>query len=161
MKMHGTELDWEEIKVLGKVILKRKDGRFLVLKRSMEAHRRPGCWDFPGGNVEPENVEADYVDSGRGDGDDILNKVMVREVEEETGVEIDGELLKTVLMASGFDPEKKLFVMALGYMYDLDEEIEVILSDEHSEYAWVSKEEFGELEVGNDGGMLGSLVQRV
>mgnify|MGYP002626641001 CR=1 FL=1 len=159
--MHGTTLDWEEIKVLGKVILKRGNGRFLVLRRSMEAHRRPGCWDFPGGNVEPENVEVDYVNSGRGDSTDILNKVMVREVEEETGVVIEGDRLKVVLAASGFDPSKKLFVIALGYVYELEDEVRIVLSDEHTEYAWVTKEAFGELEVGDDGGMLGSLVARV
>lgn len=54
-----------------------KDGKYLIIKRSDEEEHAPGTYSLPGGKVEVNKLEYD-----------VLEKNLVREVLEETGIEI-------------------------------------------------------------------------
>ena len=56
-----------------------KDGRFLILQRSLEEEHMPGKWTIPGGKVEHTG----------GDVWNVLEENAVREVKEESGIEIE------------------------------------------------------------------------
>lgn len=132
----------DKVKIIQKVLVVREDGKFLVVRRSKEAPRRPECWDFPGGNFEK--------------GENIV-KSAKREVREEVGLEV-GELKPIYLQSSGKDSVEDLDVISVGYVTS-EFEGEIVLSHEHIEYRWVSAEEFVEMEVGDDGGFLKKCVE--
>jgi 8-oxo-dGTP diphosphatase len=114
-------------RVTQKALIK-KDGLLLVLKRAMNEKSFPGLWDLPGGRLEQgEN----------------LNQSLLREVKEETNFEI-----KVLDLIFAFSSEvKNGFAVYLAYNVDvLSGEIKLCYED-HSEYAWVTKEELLKLEV--------------
>lgn len=132
----------DKVKVLSKVIVVRVDGRILTIKRSDKDRRRPGCWDFPGGNFEK--------------GEHILRSAE-REVMEEVGIKVSN--LRPVLVDSGMGPNiDGVDVIAVGYVAD-DYSGDVELSGEHVEYRWVTKDEFLGFETGDDGGFLKKMLK--
>lgn len=58
-----------------------KDGKFLMAKRGEEELHKPGTWSLPGGKVERDVGE-----------ENILQKTLKKEIEEEVGVEITDEI---------------------------------------------------------------------
>ena len=67
-----------------------KDGKYLVMRRSLDKKRFPGMWTVPGGRLETN----DYVNSPKEAKDywyNVLEKTLRREVKEEAGIEV-GEL---------------------------------------------------------------------
>jgi len=106
-----------------KVLLKSDNNKYLFLKRS--ANFKPGVqkWDIPGGRI---NV------------DEKLDEALAREVCEETGMELG----KCELIAAQdiFAPDKDLHAVRLTYTAAALEE-SVTISNEHSEYKWMTKEE--------------------
>ncbi len=60
-------------------VLVEKNGRILISQRSFEEEHEPGKWTIPGGKVE----NTDEVEF------EILQKTIVKEVQEEVGVKID------------------------------------------------------------------------
>ena len=83
---------------------------FLVVKRSKEDDLYPGCWEFPGGHLEFGET---------------INNALKRELKEEIGF-------------SNFDNP-----IITNYTDEIKvnkEKINVTLSKEHIEYAWVTKE---------------------
>lgn len=130
----------EKVKILTKNILVRKDEKILALKRAMDDGRRPGCWDFAGGGLEK--------------GEDIYESAR-REILEECGLEVVD--LKVVYTASGMGIQE-IDVLALTFVGKVVSE-EVKLSGEHGEFAWVTPEEFLEMETGEDGGYLHKSVR--
>ena len=96
------------------------DDKLLLIKRSDYTAKHAGEWDLPGGHIEVDEPK---------------EEALRREVKEETGLEIsDVRPLRTV--------EKTTFYRAQSKGDD------VILSDEHTEYRWVSEEEIKKLEIG-------------
>lgn len=100
-------------------------GRLLLLKRAAD-RPEPGVWGLPGGKV---------------DGAETSKAAILREVFEETGIRI-----------SQVDFLGSLYIKkpALDYVYHefsaaLSQKPQVILSDEHTAYCWVSKEEIEEM----------------
>jgi 8-oxo-dGTP pyrophosphatase MutT (NUDIX family) len=117
----------DDIKFFQKVIIIHPHNKeaFLAIKRSASDRNRPDCWDLPGGNV------------GYGEKHDVSLK---REVKEEVNLEIDH--LQPLHVITNY--ENDIYYLFIGYKatpsYDL-----VTLSSEHTEYKWVTKEEFMEL----------------
>ena len=110
-----------------KIFLKNKDGKYLVLQRSKEKYPGVGAkWDIPGGRID--------VDTG-------LMENLNREVLEETGLVVDGEL-KLINAQDILKTDKH--VVRLTYTGFADGEVK--LSDEHSEYKWLSLEDVKKLE---------------
>ncbi|MCC7160655.1 NUDIX domain-containing protein [Candidatus Nomurabacteria bacterium] len=116
-----------ELQVGVKVLLKNKDGKYLVLQRSEEKYPGVGAkWDIPGGRINPGFS---------------LMENLKREVMEETGLEITGEP-KLITAQDILKTDKH--VVRLTYLGFADGEVK--LSDEHKEYKWLSLEDLKNLE---------------
>lgn len=116
-----------ELQVGVKILLKSKDGKYLILQRSEEKYPGVGAkWDIPGGRIDP--------------GTSLLENLK-REVVEETGLEITGEP-KLITAQDILKTDKH--VVRLTYLGFADGEVK--LSDEHKEYKWLSLEDLKNLE---------------
>ncbi len=112
----------KNVGVAQKAIVTRNDGKFLTVKRGATAPSHPLAWDLPGGELE-------Y-------GEDPMTGI-AREIKEETGLEVSG--LKPFDV---FGHENIVgFWVTIAYTCEAVSS-EVVLSSEHSEYQWVTKEEF-------------------
>ena len=102
-------------------------GQLLLVRRSSTDKYRPLQWDLPGGHVEQgENFET----------------ALVREVHEETGLNVSPEAARLVYAVSGTFPEVSvtwLFFLVRNAQGDIK------LSYEHDDSKWVSLEEAIEL----------------
>lgn len=110
-----------------KVIIRDKEGRCLLLKRSMNSKGNPGKWDLPGGKVDiGENLE----------------QGLSREVKEETGVTIS---LKNVIGAAESEtPTKRVaYLIFEGRL----ESGQVRLSEEHDDFTWVDHKALGKVDI--------------
>lgn len=122
------------------------EGRVLLVKRSMGAATRPGAWDLPGGNAEWPTI----TEPAR----DLHVQDIIREIMEETGVSISADQLpeeNMVLFFTYFEPEKQLYSFGAGWHVALAADFDsgsIALSDEHTEYAWVSVEELDAYDFG-------------
>lgn len=117
----------QRTKIITKAILKRPDGKVLLLRRSETDTRRPLQWDFPGGNQDP----GEHVDDA-----------IVREIEEEAGLKISSDNLRAVHV-SGQEYRLDsvpcpLYCVWLFYIgATSDSEAAVKLSFEHDKFTWV------------------------
>lgn len=117
----------DDIKFLQKVvILHPLENKFITLKRSPNDTHRANKWDLPGGNV---HFGEKHDESLR------------REIREEVGIEV-GEI-KPVQVLTRF--ENNIYYLFIGYQTKTDT-LNVVLSNEHTEYKWLNKEEFLKLE---------------
>lgn len=105
-----------------KAVIVREDGQVLLLKRVKDDNTNPGKWDLPGGLLEfNETVE----------------EVLKREVMEETGLEVE---VGSIIRISEFPEKSELFKKekrSLRFLAYCQSDVEVKLSDEHSEFAWL------------------------
>jgi len=154
-------VDWiERVKILQKAAIVNKEGKILALRRSNDQKRpRPGCWDLCGGRVEASDIEKWKENSGRGDENDILINALRREIKEETNLEVRNN--RAIHAASAFSDKKNSLIVAIGYCGQAANESELKLSGEHVEYRWVAKDDFLNLEIGDDGGLIGSILKNV
>ena len=107
-----------------KVILINAEGKILALKASYKNLR----WDLPGGAVEiPEEHEI----------------ALRREVQEEAGIEIKNII--PLQVSSGHNKETDEYVLFIGFQAEALSTT-ITLSSEHTEYKWVTKEEFLQLD---------------
>jgi 8-oxo-dGTP pyrophosphatase MutT (NUDIX family) len=158
--INGVYVDWiEKVRILQKAVIKNKSGLILALKRASDQNRpRPNCWDLVGGSVEVEDIKKWKEKSGRGDNNDILINALRREIKEETNLETGN--IQVIRAASGFNEQKKIFVVAIGYACAAANESELALSPEHVEFKWVEKSDFLKLEIGTDGGLIQSILKQ-
>lgn len=64
-----------------------KEGKFLVAKRSLQEKAFPGLWTVPGGKLR----KSEYISTSKDTSDswyNVLEKLLVRETEEEVGLKI-------------------------------------------------------------------------
>lgn len=118
-----------ELKVGVKILLRNKDGKHLILKRSAEKYPEAGLdlWDIAGGRIEPGSTLIDNLK---------------REIKEETGLNLVGE--PDLIHAQDILRVIDKHVVRLTYIGD--GEGEVILSDEHDDYKWLAIDEIAKLE---------------
>lgn len=110
-----------------KILLKNKEGKYLLVRRSAEKYPEVGAkWDIVGGRIDP--------------GSSLMDNLK-REVKEETRLEIIGE--PKLIQAQDILKEDK-HVVRLTYIGEADGE--VVLSDEHDKYEWLTMEEIEKLE---------------
>jgi 8-oxo-dGTP pyrophosphatase MutT (NUDIX family) len=77
------------------VVWRSSDGRCLVLRRSKDEKVHPGKWCVPGGKLEWADLDVKHPTRLNGevlDFEDAVEKLLVREVREEAGIEIDPSL---------------------------------------------------------------------
>lgn len=116
-----------ELQVGVKILLKNKDGKYLVVCRSAEKYPEVGAkWDIIGGRINP--------------GFSLIENLK-REVAEETGLEITGEP-KLITAQDILKTDKH--VVRLTYIGFADGKVK--LSEEHTEYKWLSLGELSKLE---------------
>ncbi|OGO68013.1 MAG: hypothetical protein A2Z49_11510 [Chloroflexi bacterium RBG_19FT_COMBO_56_12] len=108
------------------LIRARSDGRYLLLKRAASKDFGAGGWECPTGRV----------DQGEG-----FEQAAHREVREEIGIEmqIDGLLGTTHFYRGPVIPENEL--VGVIFLCSIPEPLELQLSEEHSEYRWLSAAE--------------------
>ncbi|MFH1503716.1 MAG: NUDIX domain-containing protein [Candidatus Diapherotrites archaeon] len=113
-----------------------KDGKYLITKRALTKKAFPGLWTVPGGNLElsdykekPKDTSAHWYN--------ILEKLIKREVKEETGLEIKniGYLTSITFIKPNGIPG-----LIFSFFADYDSG-EISLNEESVDYAWVSLEE--------------------
>jgi 8-oxo-dGTP diphosphatase len=116
-----------ELQVGVKILLKNKDGNYLVVCRSAEKYPEVGAkWDIVGGRINP--------------GISLIDNLK-RETKEETGLGIISEP-KLITAQDILKTDKH--VVRLTYVGFADGEVR--LSEEHSEFKWLSLEEIKNLE---------------
>jgi len=104
-----------------------KDGKVLILRRSMKEDHAQGLWDTPGGAI-------DF-------GEDPI-ECLKRETMEEAGIEV--EVLKPLRVWSFLkNPETQIIGITMLCKYKSGE---VRLSDEHTKFKWIEPEEIIDLE---------------
>jgi mutator protein MutT len=114
---------WPPIGVAAKAIVRRPDGRVLLIRRPTNTDWHPGAWDLPGGKMDLGET---------------LPEVLAREVREETGLEVEvGETIHISHFTK--DP---YWVTCVTYVCDVHDE-EPRLSDEHSEFDWIDAHALG------------------
>jgi len=113
-----------------------KDGKHLITKRAEWEKAFPGKWTVPGGKLEVK----DYKDRPKDTSNhwyNILEDLLKREVKEETGVNIKN--IKYLTSMTFIRPDNiPVLVISLYCDYDSGE---VRLSEDMTDYAWVSLEE--------------------
>lgn len=118
-----------DMKFLQKVAISHpSEERFLAIRRSPLLHNRPEKWDLPGGNV---SFGERHDESLR------------REIKEETTLDV-GEITPTQVVTN-YDEATKVYYLFIGYIAKALS-ADVQLSEEHTEYKWVTKGEFMGLE---------------
>jgi 8-oxo-dGTP diphosphatase len=101
------------------------DGSFLFLKRIPNEKDRPYYWDIPGGRV---------------DGEESLDQALIRELQEEIGLQNEhatGKLLHVQKLPFTFDNG---YSVVRIYYKVVAQNANILLSNEHAEYRWVAKE---------------------
>jgi 8-oxo-dGTP diphosphatase len=105
-----------------KVIIKDDRDRLLILKRSMKSKGNPGKWDLPGGKLDPGER---------------FDETLIREVYEETGLEI-----KIQHIAGTAESEMDTAIIIYLIMDAKLVAGKVRLSDEHDDYVWIRNDQF-------------------
>jgi 8-oxo-dGTP diphosphatase len=103
-------------------ILLNAAGQVLIVRRSDTDRHRPLQWDLPGGHVEPGES---------------LEHALEREVQEETSLDLTGTPCRLVYAVSDTFDDDNLSVTWLFFVAHI-ESSEIVLSDEHDQYEWVS-----------------------
>ena len=119
-----------ELQVGVKVLLKNKEGKYLLMRRSPYEKRGVGKWDITGGRIEQG---ASLMDN------------LAREVKEETGLIMASEP-KLLAAQDIIWPDRH--VVRITYIAEV--EGEPTLGPEHSEYGWFSYEEMKRLDKMDD-----------
>jgi len=113
-----------------------KDGKYLLLQRSLDKKAFPGKWTVPGGGLEVD----DYIDlpaSGAGQWYNAIEKSLRREIKEETNLEVE-KLYYLVDIA--FIRPDGVPAIVISYWGDYKSG-EIILDDDSIKYAWVTLKE--------------------
>lgn len=121
------------ISVTGIVI---KDRKFLITKRAPHKKSFPNMWTVPGGNLEAE----DYINMPKDTTShwyNILEKVLKREIKEETGLSVDNIRYLTSMTFIRPDGEPGLIIS----LYADYKDGEIQLDEDSVDYKWVDLEE--------------------
>lgn len=106
-----------------KGIIRRHDGKILIVKRSAGDDHLPGVWETVGGGVDEEGLPQD---------------ALMREIVEETG------LVATVgapFNVFAFRKDTGEFKVGITFLCDVEDDT-VVLSHEHDDFRWIDPEEF-------------------
>lgn len=128
----------QNVRLIQKCIIVGKDGKILALKRAADDHSRGGNWDLPGGGYEQ--------------GENVIEAIK-REVMEEAG--LTAKAVNPIFVDNHMNVADGFFaglnVFGICYVCH-DWAGEVTLSDEHTEYQWVTPTDFAKLPFGADNG---------
>lgn len=108
-------------------IIFNKNGEILMMKRSNDDEAFPGEWELPGGGV-------DYSETPQ--------ESLKREIKEECGLNVE---VHNPLGVNSFYLDNSRIVEITFLCTIIDSKFDVKLSDEHSEYRWISFENINSL----------------
>lgn len=131
------------VKLLHKIAIEF-EGKVLILKRSSESKSRPNCWDLPGGNSE-------WPEEGTQSGFDLHTTDIVREIEEETGIQVNKLQFSEsslVYFHTYFDADKQIYTIICGWSLSIASNPVITLSSEHQEFKWVKSSEVDSFDFG-------------
>ena len=116
--------------VLGGVVM--KEGEVLILQRHKNEDIYPNMWELPSGKREPFELSENSL---------------IREVREETGLDV-----KIVIPFSVFDyqiekPDEIRDSTQINFLVTLVNNQVVVLSEEHQEFAWITREEIDKYDI--------------
>lgn len=101
---------------------------FLVLSVGRK-YKNYGKLDLPGGRVNH---------------DEIIEDVLVREIKEEIGLEIDNKIYQLVGLNQRYNyffyEQDKVCMCEIYYLVNIQHKPEIILSEEHMDYEWISNQ---------------------
>lgn len=110
-----------------KGIIRRDDGRILVLKRSDGDDHKPGVWETVGGGMDQEETP---------------QEALKREIVEETGLSVS---VSNPFNVFTFKKDTGEFKVGITFLCDYLSG-EVKLSHEHSDFRWIDPKEFAGME---------------
>ena len=144
-------MDWQNTKVLQKAVVADEEGNMLVLRRVPEGPAaRPDMWDLPGGSVSPQDLEDENP----------LIAGIKEEIRQETGFEV--EEVEPVYVSSWTFTRSpgKILGVAIGYNCKVrGVKPEAVLSPEHYQSKWCSREQLLDMDFGDDGGLHMGVIQ--
>jgi len=124
------------------IVYRESDNRCLILKRSETEIAHPGKYCVPGGKLEwndldinnPTRINGDVLDY-----EDAVEKLLIRETREESGIEIDDDFKYINSIAYIRPDEVPTVMIKLAVKYKLG----YVLLEEgsFSDFAWVNKDE--------------------
>jgi len=147
-------VNWQNARIVQKVAIVDEENNILILKRvkTGPAHR-PGKEDLPGGNMGPEDLI---------DGTKPHIEAIKREAKEETGLDITGLEIAFVDSWVSIKSIGRILNLAIGYKAVVKGIKPVVtLSDEHTDFKWVTREEALNADFGDDRGLHKSILQRI
>lgn len=110
-----------------KGIIRRGDGKILVLKRSGKDDHKPGVWETVGGGMDKEETP---------------QAGLQREILEETGLKVD---VREPFNVFTFKKDTGEFKVGITFLREYLGG-EVVLSDEHTDYRWIDPREFADMD---------------
>ena len=116
-----------ECKIILTGILKYND-KFLIVKRSDDDEFMPGAWEFPGGNLE---------------NNELIEEALKRELKEEIGFNLLDNTSKIINFSDEIKEKnnKIIHVIELDFLIECtNDAFDIILSNEHTDYKWVEKD---------------------
>lgn len=130
--------DRELHRVATTAIIYNSEGKFLITKRAMHKKHFPGKWTVPGGGLSVD----DYINLPRTHTGDnqwyySLTNALVREVEEEVGLQIGKP---QYLLDLTFIKGSSIPVLVLSYYAEYISG-EVTLDDDATEFKWITADE--------------------
>ena len=131
--------------VVNVVPYRASDNRCLIIKRSESEKVHPGKWAVPGGKLEWADLDLDNPHAMNGivkDYDNAIPELAYREVKEECGLEICGEL--RYLLSKVFVRPDGVPVVLIKFAAEVKEAEVVLEEGAFTEYAWVDAAEVNE-----------------
>ena len=119
--------------ILGGVVV--KDNRVLIIQRSADEEAYPNLWEIPSGKREPFEKSEDAV---------------VREVKEETGLDVEVVMPISVFEFKVEKPDEIRDATQINFLVKLKGDQEVKISDEHQNFAWITKDEIDNYEISRE-----------
>lgn len=116
-----------ECKIILTGILKYND-KYLIVKRSDNDDFMPGAWEFPGGNLE---------------NNELIEEALKRELKEEIGFNLLDNTCKIINYTDEIKEKnnKIIHVIELDFLIECDNDsFDIVLSNEHTDYKWVEKD---------------------
>lgn len=115
-----------ERKIVLTGIIKYQD-EYLIVKRSRNDDFLPGSWEFPGGNINDN---------------ELIYEALQREILEEIGFNIEGLSYKIVHYYDKIkDKKEKYHYIELDFLIEVaNKDFDIVLSIEHDDYCWIKKD---------------------
>ena len=114
----------------------QKEGKYLITRRSMAKKRFPGKWTVPGGHLEPFDFMS-YPKDTEHYWYNVLEKALMREIQEEVGLKIENVRYVTSLATEHTDGAASIVLSCLA---DYVSGEVTLQEDETDRYEWVSAE---------------------